>query len=377
MKGIVDMADVEALPEGSSIADPACGVGGFPMEAASRRASRLKRPEFDLMIERRQDGRKISEHPVVTSHAEYHGFDKGSDRLDENLPIILAKANFVIYQSDLLVRHPNATRAIADRFNSVFRAYTDTSLGSLSEINEGAYDLVLSNPPYLNSGAGSIKEAAKRAGLNYDTSGSGLEGLFLEKIVRELKPGGGRAFVILPDGVFLRSADARLRAWVARECYVDGIISLPVKTFYSVKKKTFVLCLTRKSEPKNGQEHPVFAYLVRSFGESLDGMRFPTADSDMPELARMFRSFISVKSRFADDPDAGKHLTSPKMKLIPPSEILESHSWAVDRFWPTEERAALGLYEELTTVSEDEFLEALEAIPEQLGELVRDLRRDQ
>jgi hypothetical protein len=121
----------------------------------------------------------------------------------------------------------------------------------------------------------------------------------------------------------------------------------------------------------------VFAYLVRSFGESLDGMRFPTADSDMPELARMFRSFISVKSRFADDPDAGKHLTSPKMKLIPPSEILESHSWAVDRFWPTEERAALGLYEELTTVSEDEFLEALEAIPEQLGELVRDLRRDQ
>ncbi|MBW6528195.1 SAM-dependent methyltransferase [Sphingomonas sp. RHCKR7] len=369
MKGIVDMADVESLPAGSVIADPACGVGGFPLEAAARRAARLNRPEFSLSVERRREGRRTVEHPKVTSDIEYRGFDKGSDRLDENLAIILAKANFVIYQSDLLVEHPNATRAMAECFNEVFQAYTETSLGSLSEINEDAYHLVLSNPPYLNSGAGSIKDAARRAGLSYTAGGSGLEGLFVEKIVRELAP-NGRAFIILPDGVFLRSADARLRAWVAERCSIDGIISLPVKTFYAVKKKTYVLCITRKSEPGAGQNHPVFAYLVGSFGESLDGMRFPTHETDMPELARLYRSFISVKGRFAEDPEAGSHLSSPKVKLIPAADVLTSGSWSVDRFWTPEEKVALGIHEELTTITEEEFFDSVRAVYVELGDLI-------
>ncbi|QPB24202.1 N-6 DNA methylase [Rhizobium sp. 007] len=371
MKGIVDMADVEAMSAGTVIADPACGVGGFPLEAAARRTARLKRPEFRLEIEWRKEGKRVVEVPHIVSDVSYHGYDKGSDRLDENLTIILAKANFVIYQSDLLVQHPNATRAMADKFNSVFQAYTQTSLGSLSEINENAYDLILSNPPYLNSGAGSIKEAARRAGLDYRAGGSGLEGLFLEKIVKELNE-NGRAFVILPDGVFVRSADAKLRAWVARECHVDAIISLPVKTFYAVKKKTYVLCLSKKAVSAPGQPHPVFAYMVGSFGESLDGLRFPTSDSDMPELARMFRSFVSVKTRFSEDKEAGSHLTSPKVKLIDAHQILDSQSWAVDRYWTTDEKVALGLHEEMMSVSEDEFFDAVRSVQDQIGEMFKE-----
>ena len=373
MKGIVDMADVEALPTGAVVADPACGVGGFPLEAAARRASRLRRPEFRLAVTRRKQGRKYVEEAQVVSDVSYFGFDKGSDRHDENLAIILAKANFVIYQSDLLAEHPSATVAMAAKFNEVFRAYTDTSLGSLSEINEEEYDLILSNPPYLNSGAGSIKDAARRAGLDYGANGSGLEGLFLEKIVRELKP-NGRAFVILPDGVFLRSADAKLRAWVANQCVIDGIISLPVKTFYSVKKKTFVLCLTKKADIREGQDNPVFGYLVGSFGETLDGMRQPTNDSNMPELARSFRSFTSIKSRFAEDPEAGSFLVSPRLKLLDQSMLQNTGSWEIDRFWSIDERVALGLYEERTSVTEDEFLDAVRVIQSEIADIMDSIR---
>lgn len=369
MKAIVDMADVEALPVGSLICDPACGVGGFPLEAASRRASRLKRPEFRLEY-RPKKGKNASANLEVTSDVKYFGFDKGGDTQDENLTIILAKANFVVYQADLLLQHPEATSAIAGAFNSVFSLYRDTSLGSLSEINEERYDLVLSNPPYLNNGAGAIREATKRAGIEYRAGGTGLEGLFLEKIVRELKP-GGRAFVILPDGVFIRSADAKLRKWVQQHCIIDGIISLPVKTFYSVKKKTYVLCLTKKWSEDEQQTHPVFSYLVTSFGETLDGLRLPTAESDMPELSRMFRAFISTRSRFAEDPQVGDIFTSPKLKLASILELSDGASWAIDRMWSKDEKAAIGLESEAASLTEEEFIDSLKAARDDFEKLLK------
>ncbi|GGL55784.1 HsdM family class I SAM-dependent methyltransferase [Wenxinia marina] len=369
MKAIVDMADVEGLPSGARICDPACGVGGFPLEAASRRASRLKRPEFHLESHS-LSGAAGDEGLSISSDVSYFGFDKGGG-VDENLTIILAKANFVVYQSDLLGRHPNATSAIAAAFNRVFSLYRDTSLGSLSEIRSDTYDLILSNPPYLNSGAGSIREAAKRANLKYNAGGSGLEGLFLEKIVRELKP-GGRAFVILPDGVFIRSADARLRRWLRERCFIDGIISLPVKTFYSVKKKTYILCLTKKVEPEE-QKGPVFAYMVTHFGETLDSLRLPTVTDDMPELVRLYRAFISIRSRLSEDPDAIGILSSPRLKLLPISDFSAGGSWAVDRAWSKGEKAEIGLEFEPSSLTEEEFVDSLRAAHDELAKLIAEL----
>lgn len=368
MEGIVDMANVEALPKGASVCDPACGVGGFPLEAAARRASRLKRSDFSLVTKQKVERGKTIKYPVIVSEVQYRGYDKGSDKVEENLTIILAKANFVIYQSDLLAQHPYATEAMADMFNSIFQAYADSSLGSLAEIEEGAHDLILSNPPYVSSGSASLKEAAKRSGLRYRAGGTGVEGLFVEKIVRELRP-GGRAFVILPDGVFIRSSDAKLRKWMAQECYIDGIVSLPNKTFFGVNKKTYVLCLRRKENPSDRQDHPIFAYMATSIGETLDSGRFPTSGSDMPEMARLFRSFVAVRDRLSEDADAANHLQSPKMKLISP-DLLAASLWAIDRFWTKEEKVDLGLYEEKEMLTEAEYYDAIRVLKDSLDAML-------
>jgi len=369
MAGIVDMANVEALPNGSRIGDPACGVGGFPLEAASRRAARLRRNDFRIEMQERGQGRSRTVEPVVVCDIEYRGYDKGSDRQDDNLTIILAKANFVIYQSDLLSAHPEATRAVAEMFNGIFRAYTDTSLGSLAEIEEGSYDLVLSNPPYVASGSANLKEAARRQGLRYDAGGTGVEGLFIEKIVRELRP-DGRAFVILPDGIFLRDADSRLRRWIAEECFVDGIVSLPVRTFFATSKKTYVLCLTKKRKRAEPQTHPVFAYVVTAIGETLDAARFPVPESDMPEMARLFRGFVSSKPRLPEETEALAHLTSPKLKFVDADVLFASSTWTVDRLWSKQERIALGIHEEQPTLSEEEFFGALKGIRDGISALL-------
>ncbi len=58
------------------------------------------------------------------------------------------------------------------------------------------YDLILTNPPYVMSGSSNLKdEIAKDEGLkkHYSVNAMGIEGLFMEWIVRALKP-GGKAF---------------------------------------------------------------------------------------------------------------------------------------------------------------------------------------
>lgn len=362
MGGIVDMADVEKLPDGAKVCDPACGVGGFPMETAARRARKAGKSDFRLVRER--DAARIV--PSI----DYRGFDKGTTPT-EPIAIILAKANFVIYQSDLLVRAPDATKALARVSNEVFRSWAGSSLGSLSEINADTYDLILSNPPYVAKGAASLREAAQRAGIGYTAGGAGVEAMFVEKMVRELKP-RGRAFIIVPDGLLLRGQprDKRLRGWVSERCFVDGIVSLPINTFFGTPKKTYVLALTRKEDVGVPQTYPVFAYLVTSIGETLDANRFHTAENDMPDMAWRFRRFLVDRARYEDDPACATDRLSDKAKCIPAADLFGSATWEIDRYWSKEERAKLGLYTEQTRLSEDEFMDELRAIRARLDKLI-------
>lgn len=362
MGGIVDMAEVEALPSGARVADPACGVGGFPMETAARRARLLGSSDFPMEV--------VDGQAVIRPRIEYRGFDKGSSQT-ESLAIILAKANFVIYQSELLKKAPNATRAMSGMFNTIFRAYSDTSLGSLVEIQENYYDLILSNPPYVASGARNLKEAAERSGVDYSAGGKGVEALFVEKMLRELRP-GGRAFIIIPDGLLLRGQpqDRRLRDWITKTCFVDALVSLPVKTFFATPKKTYILAVTKKNNEGDVQKHPVFAYMVSSIGETLDANRFATSENDMPDLARRFRQFRAILSHYGDQPAEIVEEISAKVKYIPLKHVTSARTWIVDKFWSPGELINLGLDDVKVELSEDEFYEEIRAVRDQLSELL-------
>ncbi|QDH74258.1 SAM-dependent DNA methyltransferase [Brevundimonas sp. M20] len=363
MGAIVDMAEVEKLPEGARVVDPACGVGGFPLETAARRARLLGKSDFNVVMKGKT--------PTLESTIEYRAFDKGSNQT-ESLAIILAKANFVIYQSHLLKAFPHATQALAGAFNEIFRAYSDSSLGSLAEINEGSAHLILSNPPYVASGARNLKLAAERAAIDYSAGGKGVEAMFLEKMVRELRP-NGRAFIIIPDGILLRgqASDHKLRAWIARMCTVDALISLPVKTFFATPKKTYVLALTRKPDPTVVQTHPVFAYLVKDIGETLDAQRFSTTINDLPDMARRFRQFVAIKADLQADPPPGVELVTPKAKYIPFGELVGGRDWAVDRFWTKAEKVSLGLQEEAVEITEEDFYAELKSVRDKIDDLLK------
>ena len=249
----------DEIKEGVSICDPACGVGKFLLEPIKSRLDKFYTVSGDKVI------------PKIT----IKGFDKGFDK-DEQKTIILAKANMLIYFSEIIKDYPNHTKEFGKIFNDSFTLKTNSILGTLSEPARNEYDLILTNPPYVTSGSSNLKEEINKdeeLKKYYKINGIGVEGLFMEWIIRALKP-NGKAFVVVPDGLFNRQNDKNLRAFIKEECFIDGIISLPLNTFFTTNKKTYILCLTKKNLNKDIQKDPVFSYLVSEIGESRDVYRF-------------------------------------------------------------------------------------------------------
>lgn len=149
----------------------------------------------------------------------------------------------LIYLSALIRDNPGITVDFANLFNETFLLQTNSILGTLAHPTENVYDLILTNPPYVMSGSSNLKdEIAKQEDLKeyYSINAMGIEGLFMEWIVRALKP-GGKAFVVVPDGIMNRSNDKRLRDFILDECDIDAVISLPINTFLPRTRKLISL----------------------------------------------------------------------------------------------------------------------------------------
>ena len=144
-----------------------------------------------------------------------------------------------------------------------------------------------------------------------------------------LKP-SKKAFVIVPRGVLERSKDKPLRNFISEECIVNGIIYLPSKTFYSTLKKTYILAITKKEnntheERKSKiQTDPIFSYIVKDIGETLDDNRLSKEENDLPNMVSLFNQFKGAKTTFDPDDD--------KCKIIPISLLTTNNYWSVENF---------------------------------------------
>ncbi len=323
VRSIAEMAKDE-IREDAVICDPACGVGKFLLEPI--------KTKLDQFFEVKKG--------VLVSKVKLHGFDKGFDR-DEQKTIILAKANMLIYFSDLIKENPGLTEQFAQLFNSTFELKTNSILGTLSEPVDSVYDLILTNPPYVTSGSSNLKEEIKKDGdliKHYKINALGVEGLFMEWIVRALKP-GGRAYIVIPDGILNRQHDSFLRKYILDECVIDAIISLPVNTFFTTNKKTYILSIRKKQAKKPVQTEPVFCYLVSEIGESRDIYRFDIDQDDLKEAVTLYSFFKNNKTHF------GKVAKDPRCKVVEFAFFQENVNlgWVVDNLWTESERISLGL----------------------------------
>ena len=326
------------------ICDPACGVGKFLLEPILHDLHRFYKVE---------DGE-------LKPQIMLSGFDKGFDK-DEQKTIILAKANMLIYMSGLLREHPEMTDKFAKLFNDTFLLQTNSILGTLAKPVYDQYDLILTNPPYVMSGSSNLKEEiSKDDALKkyFSVSAMGIEGLFMEWIIRALKP-NGKAFIVVPDGIMNRSNDKKLRDFILEQCEIDAVISLPLNTFFTTNKKTYILALTKKAPVMvdgvptlQRQISPVFTYLCSEIGETRDVYRFDINQNDLQVASDLFNMFKGAKTSFANTLNM---IGDRRCKISSIDDFYNGTHWCVERWWNHEERQALGIEEESKTIGVNDF----------------------
>jgi type I restriction enzyme M protein len=225
------MVEMTAPTPRDVICDPACGTAGFLVAAG----------EYF-----RENHRKELLDPKTKRHFHrdlFHGFDFDSTMLR------IGSMNMLLHG----VENP----AIA---------YADALADSFAE--EERYSLVLANPPF----AGSLDYETTSKSLQRAVKTKKTELLFLALFLRLLKP-GGRAAVIVPDGVLFGSSKAHkdLRKALVEEQKLDGVVSLPGGVFKPYAGVSTAILLFTKTD-SGGTEH-VWFYDVDADGKSLDDKR--------------------------------------------------------------------------------------------------------
>ncbi len=340
VRAMVEMSTASQLAPGSRICDPFCGVGGFILETIANTPHIYR--EFEP-----RDG-KVS--PGIT----LVGYDKGTDEQEDERTIILAKANMLIYFSELIARHNSAEylKVYSEgAFNTVFRLIR-SNLGTLGRVSDQPYDLILTNPPYVTNGSSSLKKAIRAGGLShhYTMGGRGTELLALEWVVRNLKP-AGTALMIVPDGLLNQRAALD---YLMRECTVKAIISLPIKTFYSTPKKTYVLIFERKRLLGTQQTDPVFTFLASEIGETRDARRWSLAQNDLTECVALYNQFKGSPLAFSEIANS-----SPRCRVVPFDTLRRRTNWLVDQLWSNADLRELAGESPLSVASDLDIEDAL------------------
>ena len=220
-----------------TICDPASGTCGFLVAAGEY--LRVQYPN-------------LFNDPVAREHF-HHGMFNGYDF--DNTMLRIGSMNMALHGVD----------------NPDIR-YKD-SLAQDHAVDEEKYSLILANPPFAGS-------------LDYDNTAKDLlaivktkktELLFLALFLRLLKP-GGRAAVIVPDGVLFGSSKAHkaLRQMLVDEQKLDGVISLPAGAFKPYAGVSTAILLFTKTN-SGGTDH-VWFYDMAADGWSLDDKRQPLLD---------------------------------------------------------------------------------------------------
>ncbi len=286
------MVEMTAPRPGDVICDPACGTAGFLIAAGEY----LRHHYPEIFRDEKQ-----KEH---FHHNTFHGFDF------DNTMLRIGSMNMLLHG----VENPDIR-------------YRD-SLAQDHASEEERYSLVLANPPF----AGSLDYENTAKDLLQIVKTKKTELLFLALFVRLLKP-GGRAAVIVPDGVLFGSSTAHktMRKLLVEEQKLDAVISLPGGVFKPYAGVSTAILLFTKTN--SGGTDNVWFYDVHADGWSLDDKRMPLLSDDKrgPVPARALSDEEHAKNNLPDvlarwDARAGSELKQSRTEqsfCVPKADIVE------------------------------------------------------
>jgi type I restriction enzyme M protein len=231
-----------------------------------------------------------------------------------------------------------------------------SDVDSLSEANTGFTEkatIVLANPPFKGS---LDREAVDTKILNVVDSKK-TELLFMALILKGLKL-GGRAAVIVPDGVLFGSSNAHMqvRKEIVDRQKLQAVISMPSGVFKPYAGVSTAILLFTKTE--SGGTDNVWFYDMQADGFSLDDKRNPTEANDISDIIARFQNIIQENTRARTN----------KSFLVPVSEIRDNkYDLSINRYKEV-------VYEEKVYEKPSLIIEQIEALDQERAELLKQLK---
>lgn len=191
-----------------------------------------------------------------------------------------------------------------------------------NESLNNSFDIVLTNPPFGNKGKVEDQQILKsyllarkwnRTKDGWEASKTVLTGqspdiLFIEKSIRLLRA-GGRMGIVLPDGLLQNISSGHVRYWLRSQAKILGVVSIPQEAFvpYGTGIKTSLLIVQKLP----ASHENCFMAQIKKIGYDVKGQPvykrnssgviertssgYPIVDDDVDEIASSFARFLEGK----------------------------------------------------------------------------------
>lgn len=255
---------------GDLVLDPACGSGGFLLNAMDKVRD---------YAEKNYDDREAWEYWHSFAMNNLYGIE-----INDQIARV-CKMNMIIHNDG----HTNiiSTDSLRD---------IDEITDIHKSFKKAKFDIILTNPPFGANVKSTEKNYLDHYELGKGKKNQKTEILFIERCVNFVKPKTGRIAIVLPDGILTNSSSQYVRDYIMARCQILAIVSLPQFAFthFGAGVKSSLVFLRRKGENEKLGNYPIFMAIADHIGYDATGRKDPK--SDLHDIQKSFHTFISKGS---------------------------------------------------------------------------------
>lgn len=244
--------------EDKSVLDPACGSGGFLLNA------------MDYV-------RELADKEYPDNAEE--NFRMWHDFAKDNL--------FGIEINDQIARICKMNMIIHDDgHTNVISTDSLRNIDEITEIHQGfnknKFDIILTNPPFGAIVKSTEHDYLEKYKLGENKLNQKTEILFIERCIDFLKSGTGRMAIVLPDGVLTNSSLQYVRDFLMDKTKIEAVISLPQLAFshFGAGVKSSLVFVRKKKKDEKLDDYPIFMAIANHIGYDATGRKDPINDLD-------------------------------------------------------------------------------------------------
>lgn len=257
------------------ILDPACGSGGFLLNAMD------KVREF---AERNYEEQEAYNHWHEFAKNNLYGIE-----INDQIARV-CKMNMIIHDDG----HTNviSTDSLRD-----FKEINDIH----QKFNKDKFDIILTNPPFGAVVKSTEKDYLDKYTLGKDKENQKTEIMFIERCIDFLKPKTGKIGIVLPDSITINTSLQYVRNYIFENTKILAIVSLPDFTFthYGANVKSSLFFLRRLGHNEKINSYPIFMAIAEKIGYTATGK--DDERNDLIPIAEYFSRFLKEQSRLRVD----------------------------------------------------------------------------